>query len=289
MNSIFQGDINTDYTTGMPVRPEIITTKNDKRVNVSVIDNLVDTHTKRMYDENEQTNGLSGDSTIGMSLITDSPLKNISMVTTEHLNAMSISIYNKILENTIGKFVLCTPCIISMFIDGDNTLTSILRELSNKFMYHDKKISDYAMNTRSSAKIDTNTKDFMVYEDNNLKMIECIFNTKFALGFFINKSNNEFHLNEKIFYGYVSNLVKSHTNIKCIPFVISNKINMSSSLRSLGYISNNYRYIHTNYFELCKTQFISDVMTKNTTVIKNNYTFYVRHIPNNVILYIGNH
>lgn len=221
-----------------------------------------------------------------------SGLKNISYYDTDYINTLSFNIYNELIKNTISNFCIFPVGILSSFIK-DPTIDQILSTITTQEIFFQTQLQHKIVNSRSAVSINVPQKliinKFTYYEDNENQIVEYPLNDeKFAIGFICNKNDNEIELTDKLYTGYMSNLKRTKINIYCPPFVIKNKINLNETLLSLDYIaSDNIRYLQTIYLNSHQNIFIKTTTSQNQIDVSNNFVFYIRYVPNNVILFIG--
>jgi hypothetical protein len=310
---------------GMPFRSNTLTKKNDRK-NISPMDDLLlpenndkPCKTFEYYDPSvteyakdatiqpqitfdsrlefdrtfRTTNGANGNTTKSVNHI-----QNISTYNTEYINNISINIYNKMCEMTPTNFCIFPLGIMSSLIENDPNIKKILSIINTNEIYHQLKIlyNERTFLSRASIILAFNTEKinntFSHYEDNENNLIEIPMNNpNFAIGFLRNKFNNNINLTLKLFMEYVLNLKHSNINVYCPSFQITNKLKLNNVLNSLKYIHPN-SHDKISYFQIIHLAFQNSIYIKKSTICKpvdlsENFIFYIRYVPNNIILFIG--
>jgi hypothetical protein len=317
-----------DITTadiGMPFRSSSIMKRKEIK-SQSIIDNLLAINDEQQTEQNnfqsydpntelyakditEQINPLINDDRLDfdrkhrnntvptIERIADDNIQNMSAQSAEYLNSISCNIFNDIANKTIINFCISPISMLSTLIKNDPNIKKIMSLINCDEIFHQTRINqqENAIISRASIKFNTPTKTlashFMHYEDNMNNVIEFpMVNKSFSIGFICNKQGNMPVLTSKLINGYIINLKHSKCNIYCPSFKITNKINMNQTFMKLGYLKNNLlSYLQTIYFEIENNIYIKNTTLNNTIDLSENFIFYIRYIPNNVILFIGRH
>jgi hypothetical protein len=120
-------------------------------------------------------------------------------------------------------------------------------------------------------------------------------NKKFNIGFIQDKHNNNVILSSRILSVYVANLKHTKINIYKPSFTVSNNLNLTQILTSLGYLQNDSIHHKNNtskYTQIIHFNLVNNIFVKTSNVqqildLSERFLFYIRYIPNNIILYIG--
>jgi len=228
---------------------------------------------------------------------TEKKIHNVSSYNTDYINSLSFSIYNTIAERSIINFCVFPIGVLSTIIENDQTLKKILKSLDNNEIFHQLRIqnTNHIMHSRSSVILnlqsDNTSKMFTHYEDNVNHIIEMpLLNPDFAIGFLYNKNGEMIQPTQRLFMTYIMNLKRSNINVYCPAFKITNKLDLNKILSYMNLIdSNNIKYEQTIYFEFKNNVFIKKSSVIDPIDLSNNFIFYIRYVPNNVILFIGRH
>lgn len=228
---------------------------------------------------------------------TDGDIQNIAAYNTDYINTLSLGIYNDIAKNTYVNFCVFPIGILATLIANDPNIKKVLSIINTTEIFHQIR-SDSSQNqivSRTSVITDISsqsvTNTFLCYEDNDNNIIEFpLQNKNFAIGFLCNKHGENMILTNKIFSVYVSNLKHTKMNIYCPSFSISNKLKLNKTLSSLGYTpNNNFSYVQTLLLKLNNNIFVKTAHNQQPVDLSELFMFYIRYIPNNIILYLGRH
>lgn len=226
----------------------------------------------------------------------DRNLQNISSYNSEYINNIALNIFQEIAKQTYINFCTFPLGILSTFIENDQNIKKIMSVVNTKEIFHEIRIhgAQNAIISRSSVILNLNSsviaRTFSHYEDNENHMVEIpMNNANFALGFICNKNGRDILLTQKLFTGYTMNLKKSNRNVYCPAFKITNRLNMTNILASMGYVRNNANYMQTIYLESPNNIFIKKSSVGDPIDMSDNFIFYIRYVPNNIILFLGRH
>ena len=313
----------TKADLGMPFRSSTIMKKKEMK-NQSVIDSMLaineevdsEKNTFQYYDPlselyakdiTEQINPLISDDRLDFdrkhrtntnpTIERISNIQNMSSQNSEYLNVISCNIFNDIANKTFINFCISPIGILSTLIKNDPNIKKIMSVFSGNEIYHQVKIINHenAIISRALIMFNTPTKtlssNFMHYEDNMNIVVEFPFSNKsFSIGFIRNKRGDMPLLTNKLLNGYIINLKHSKCNIYCPSFKITNKINMNPTFMRMGYLqSNSLSYFQTISFDMINNIYIKNTTLNNTIDLSENFIFYIRYVPNNVILFLGRH
>lgn len=311
---------------GMPMRSETTLKKTD-RTNVSNIDNIIDvqdnhndqsmfeyydpsiipfasdatvrmtdvqpksTNYKKHIDERMKTDIMQRTTTLTPSINDIGTIQNLSSHNTEYLNDITIKMFNHYIDNTINTFCIFPIGILSTMIKNDINIGQILSVTSLPNIYHTVRYypQNRLISSRTSVDLNSNQNDFMCYQNNDIHVVEFpVISTDFSLGFIKQKDDDQILLSSKIFYEYISNLRRVNINIYRPSFSVNNKLNLTNMLKYMGYIKQTDKY----YSQILSFTVRNDVFIKRSTMseqidLSENFLFYLRYKPNNVILHIG--
>lgn len=224
----------------------------------------------------------------------DHNLRNIGIFDADNINNISIKIYNEISTRTQSNFCIFPIGIMATFIENDVNLNKILSSIKTSDFFHQIKIQkENTIVSRASIKLSLNTsqisKKILSYEDNDNIIIEFpIVNTSLAIGIMCCKNGDNINLSHKLFSVYTKQLKIANLNVYCPAFKVMNKLHLDELLISMGYINNSdLHYLQTIYFEMCNNLYIKKTSTRVPIDLSDNFIFYTRIIPNNIILSIG--
>lgn len=315
----------TKENIGMPFRSTSIMRKKEVK-SQSVIDNMLssqeeqtsDQHNFQYFDPNsslyatdvsttEQINPLIVDDRIdfdrkhrnnilpSIERISEANIQNMNSQTSDYLNVISCNIFNDIAKQTIINFCICPIGGLSNLIKNDPNINKIMSFINCGEIFHQSKIVNNTIISRASIQYNNSpkilTSNFTHYEDNMNNVIEFPFiNKAFSIGFICNKQGEMPLLTLKNLNGYIANLKHSKNNIYCPSFKVSNQINLNPTLSRMGYIKDNsLNYLQTIYFEITNNIYVKTTTMSNTINLSDNFIFYIRYVPNNIILFIGRH
>jgi hypothetical protein len=311
---------------GMPVRSTYIMKKKEM-ANSSNIDNLLSLFENNDIDENNFTyfdphassyapdikNEIDNDNIFNdndrisldiqqryntlpvIDRIPSSSINHITNQQSEYLNIISCNIFNSIANKTIINFCISPIAILSKIIKNDPNINRIMSLLNYNEIFHKTKFDNNTIISKATIFFMNNIQklkfNFTHYEDYMNNIVEFPFlNKTFAFGFICNKSGSIPSLSHKDLNGYIINLKHSKKNIYCPSFKISNKINMNSTFLNLGYIqNNNLNYLQTIYLNFMNNIYIQNTTLNDTIDLSENFIFYIRHVPNNILLFLGRH
>lgn len=227
----------------------------------------------------------------------DGSLQNISSYNTDYINNISFNIYNEIARKTCVNFCTFPIGIMATLVENDQNIKKIMSIINTNEIFHQLRIQHANQIITSRASIILNiqpskvTSVFSHYEDNENHIVEIPMNNpSFAVGFLCNKNGNEICFTQKLFSEYVMNLKRSSVNVYCPSFKITNKLGLNHILSSMGYINNNdIAYAQTIYFESQNNIYIRKTSIRDPVDLSDNFIFYIRYIPNNIVLFIGRH
>lgn len=227
----------------------------------------------------------------------DGSLQNISSYNTDYINNISFNIYNEIARKTCVNFCTFPIGIMATFVENDQNIKKIMTIINTNEMFHQLKIHHVERMISSRASIILNiqpskiTSVFSHYEDNENHIVEIPMNDpSFAVGFLCNKNGNDICFTQKLFSEYVMNLKRSNVNVYCPAFKITNKLGLNRILSTMGYINNNdVTYTQTIYFESQNNIYIKKTSIREPIDLSDNFIFYIRYVPNNIVLFIGRH
>ena len=274
---------------GMPFRSIAITKKNDRK-NISVMDDLVrpnDTQPAKSFGYHDPYTSLYHER---LECQNELP-QNISIYDATYMNSFSFKIYNEFAKNTYVDFCISPIGALSMLVERDKNIDAIIHAVDD-FVYLKKSISPTMCVSRSSFAVKKGKSELRSYTDNDNYVLE--FQTQhqpISMGFIASKKHmscDSLNLNTKLFTEYITNLGGFYSSVSCPCFKIANKLNMNNTLQSLGMAHRGLpKYFQTVYFELSDD--ISKITSRLTDVydLNKNFVFYVRYVPNNVILFIG--
>lgn len=225
----------------------------------------------------------------------DFRVQNISSYNTEYLNNISFSVFNSIAKDSYTNFCVFPISIMSSFIGHDPNIQKILSVVNTKEIFHEVKNhpSGQAILSRSAIMMNVDQKDaeksLLYYDDNDVDVVEFpMKDHNFDLGFMTSKTESEINLTNKNFISYVSNLRTRKANVYCPAFAVSNKLHLNKTLSSLGYLPNGHlKYFQTVCLELCNNLLVKANKNYNSVDLSENFIFYIRHVPNNIVLFIG--
>lgn len=300
---------------GMPIRSIAVTKKNERKNitpidDVFVVDDLMDNPTytgmtqlpDSTMDINEYNTSRLNTNKIEFSRTNpqlldrqiSSSLQNISAHNTEYINSMSINLYNAIAIKTQSNFCTSPISILSLIVKNDPNINKILSVINTseifnemKMLHHNEFVSRSSVITKlNPIKI---SKTFTHYEDNENNVIELpMTNSNFNIGFICSKKHNMCKLTPKLLSEYILGLKRSNANVYCPSFRVTNKIELNRVLSSMQLIqNNNVKYSQVTYFESRINAYIKGSTLTEPIDLTENFIFYVRYIPNNVILFIG--
>lgn len=316
----------TKADIGMPFRSVTVSKKSDRK-NISVMDDILDPDTLQepttsfeYYDPSltsfahDVITPLSINNDTRLELdrerinynqklqphhtdrFSDGSLQNISSYNTDYINNISFNIYNEIARKTYVNFCAFPIGIMATFVKNDQNIKKIMTIINTDEMFHQLKIQHFDWIISSRASIILNIQPtkvanlFSHYEDNENHIVEIPMNNpSFAVGFLCNKNGNDIYFTQKLFSEYVMNLKRSNINVYCPAFKITNKLELNSILSSLNYINNNVKYTQTIYFESQNNIYIKKTSVREPIDLSDNFIFYIRYVPNNIILFIGRH
>lgn len=218
-------------------------------------------------------------------------IHNISFGDTEYLNEITINMFNFYSNNTINSFCIFPIGVMATLINNDVNINKILSELNKCPIYYtaryypDKRM----ICSRTNATFEHISDDFLCYQNNDIILIE--FQTgieNFSIGFIKHKNDDHIELSSKTFYEYISNLKRVGINIYRPSFVISNTLNITKMLKYLQYIKNSDKsYSQIDIFGVKNDTFIRKTNSVSNVDLSENFLFYIRYKPNNIILHIG--
>lgn len=219
-------------------------------------------------------------------------LQNIAFGNSDYVNNIAFNMYNELCKVTSYEFCIFPMGILQNMIERDMTIAKIMTQINNSEMYHGTKqsINNVISRTSASITLDEQVKSKINYYDdvNNIVVEFPMNNDGFAFGVICDKNNNEISINNKLFSGFMLNLHKSPVNVYLPAFEVKNSLYMNGVLKNLGYISSDMvKYSQSLYFELPKTLLIRSASGKPIINLARNFIYYIRYIPNNVVLYIG--
>lgn len=303
-----------DVTTadiGMPFRPEVLTRKQERKYSSHLDQDILD---KTNNDELKHNDNfeyydpsiLNYSHTGGERQLrprrelyeTPRKIKNISSFNTDYLNTIAFNIFNEINKKTYSNFCVCPIGILNSLIENDSTINEIISELNTSEIFYQQKNYKNCMISRASVILKTSVPitNITCYDNNEISIMEFPMNNKnFAYGMIMNKNEDEIFLTNKNFTGFISNLKYNKLQLYCPNFSVSNKLYLNNTLNTLGYINDNLqKYLQTIYFKLsnkilCSTKSSKYNLTNNNIDFSGNKIFYVRYVPNNVVLFIGKH
>lgn len=222
-------------------------------------------------------------------------IQNISSLNIDFINTLSCKIFDNIANNTCVNFCVFPIGIMATLIENDQNIKKILSIINTSEIFHQIKTDpkNRTIFSRMSMIISLQTSklinSFGYYDDNENHVVDFPLNDpNFAIGFISNKKGNTPNISHKIFTGYTMNLKHAKVNIYCPAFKISNRLNLNNTLKEMEYISNNStNYLQTVYLESKNNIYIKSTTMQETFDLSENFIFYVRYIPNNVILFLG--
>lgn len=222
----------------------------------------------------------------------DKFVKNIDMYNIEHINEISINIFNELSKKSLSNFCVFPLGILASLIKNDPSISSIIDILAENKIFFEKHFNNNVSVNRTSFGVRYNTNKCFNYNTNEQSITEIetiVPNFRFGM---LKYSNNIMSLNYKNMAELISNIRTFTSGITCHSFKHTNKLVLNSTLGDLGYVkSDNVKYIQTIYFELCEDIYISstnkNLIFDDAGVYAANFIYYVRYVPNNVLLYIG--
>jgi hypothetical protein len=221
----------------------------------------------------------------------DRDIQNIGLNNIDYINSFTFMMFNSIRNVMRKDFCVLPVGILSLLAGNDSNIKQILSQLNNSNMYYQNKIVGNNYLSRVSIKIQMSRSSYMIYENANYVLVEFpIENTNFHIGFII-ANNEEFSFpSQKMFMESILNLKKNKANIYCPAFKIINKLNVNNILRKIKYIqSDNIIYSQNIYFETQNNIYIKQSQMFSSLDLSENFIFYIRFVPNNIILHIGQH
>jgi len=302
----------TKLDVGMPFRSEHVSKRNERK-NYSSLDD--DVNINQLRDNPEPENDVKfhyfdpSMSSIGQSEfqplttgreakfneIDERGIQNINSVNSDYINAIAFNIYNGFSKLTSNDFCVFPIGIMRSLIEKDASINKILAQINNTEMFHQIRGGQNSIISRTSSIISIDTSyiknKINYYEDNDNMVIEFpMNNTNFAFGIICDRDKGSINLNSKLFSSYMMNIKKTHVNVYIPQFKISNKLNATGILKSLGYIREGQtQYIQSLHFELPNNIYIKNTLGRPLINLENNFIYYIRYVPNNVILFIGRH
>lgn len=294
---------------GMPFRSQY-TTKRNERGHFSTLEEDVNIQTDKGTADESKTSFRYFDpamTSVGKSefqQISDTPhesyneiaerqLQNITSGNSEYVNTIAFNMYNEIGKMTMFDFCIFPIGIMQNLIERDMTIAKIMTQVNNSEIYHENRQSINTMASRTSALISLDPQrvkgKINYYEDVNNIAIEFPMSTAgFSFGIICDKNQGEISLNSKLFSSFVSNLKKTNVNVYLPAFRQTNKLNVNIALKNLGYISTDMvKYTQSLYVEFQKTLLIKSASARPIVNLSNNFIYYIRYVPNNVVLFIG--
>lgn len=295
---------------GLPMRSTSMT-KKEERKNVSVFDNMTKQNDKA-YDDNERTfdyfdpytTSYATDATIqplhtridkhqirSMIKPMNDSVQNISSYNSEYLNKFTLNVFYNARQTFQQSFCILPIGIMSLLAGNDLNIKKIIRQLNNSEMFYQNKVLGNNLISRTSViQKNINVEHFGYYENNNHTIVEFPMDSQnFAIGFITDKNNNDIQLTHRIFFEYISNLGGGKLSIYRPEIKIVNKLNVNNLLKKMGYIqNNNIIYSQSLYFETCDVIHETGIADKSVD-LSENFIFYIRFVPNNIILHIGYH
>jgi hypothetical protein len=232
----------------------------------------------------------------------DKNVQNISSYNTEYINNISFNIYNEISRGTYVNFCAFPIGIISTFVKNDQNVKKIMSVINTNEIFHQLKMLHTNNTITSRASVALNlipskvSEIFSHYEDNDNHVVEIpMDNPNFSIGFVHSKNGKEIQMSHKLFSVYVTNLKRSNVDVYCPAFKITNNLSLNNILKSMGYIrGGDIGYMQTIYFELQNNVYIKKTAARSLSVrepidLSDNFIFYIRYVPNNIVLFIGRH
>lgn len=303
----------TPTEIGMPIRSSV-NTKREERKNRTIFDNNINDDAtplknfgyfdpmQTQFGEN-MTEQQPFDNTISVkntpltqfrdNRFNDGSIMNISTTTIETINNFSSYIFDEISKKTCISFCVFPLGILGMIVENDPNIKKLLAMTKTNEIFHDIKLYPNSINSRATVipifDKKNITNKFGVYEDINTYAIELpLSDDKFAMGFIWDKHDNEISFTYKLLQGYIANMKHQNTNLICGPFHITNKLKLNSSLRNLGYkINRNVQYLQTIVVNDKKNAYVKASNVNPPIIVPDHCIFYVRNVPNNIIIFIG--
>ena len=228
----------------------------------------------------------------------ENKLQNINSSDSDYLNRLSCNMFENISNNSYSNFSIFPIGILSTLIQNDPNIEQIMKKINTSEINHTFRSfpNEKIIMSRLSMIINLNSKSltstYGLYGDNDNIIVDFpLRNPEFAIGFIKNKTQYGSQLTPKIFNEYMMNLKRIKSNIYCPSFKIANKLNMNKTLASLSII----KKTNISYMQTICVESSNNIIIKNTSFnnidnsidLSENFIFYVRFVPNNLILILG--
>lgn len=221
----------------------------------------------------------------------DRDIQNIGVNNIEYINSFTFNMFNSFYSMTQKSFCILPIGVLSLLAGNDSNIKQIITQLNNSCMYYQNKIGGNDYLSRTSIRIPMTRNSYMIYENTTYTLIEFpIEQTNFHIGYIIANNEDFTFPSQKMFLESILNLKKNKANIYCPSLKIVNKLNVNNMLKKMKYIQNNHiSYSQTIYFETLNNIYIKQSPIVGSLDLSENFIFYIRFVPNNVILHIGYH
>lgn len=222
-------------------------------------------------------------------------IQNIDNVNSEYINSIAFDIYNEFCKATNHDFCVFPIGIMRNLIERDMSLNKILTQLNNSEIFHQSKSSVNSLISRVSSVVALDSQQIknkiMYYEDHDNMVVELpMQNPNLAFGIICNQNKENINLNSKLFSSYMMNLRKTNINIFIPAFEMPNNLDVTSILQNLGHLRQGHiKYVQTLYFKFQNAVYIKNTIGRPLIDLSDKIVYYVRHVPNNVVLFTGRH
>jgi hypothetical protein len=313
---------------GMPVRSQF-TSKRQERKNLSVLDDTIDINLTRgsqtsdtpasfhyfdpamtsqsisEFDNGPQSLTQHRDidqmpppaiaNSIQFNELQEGQLQNIHSINADYINTMAFDIYNEFCKSTNHDFCVFPIGIMRNLIERDMSINKIMSIINNSEMFHQTRVNGNKIVSRATAQLSLDTQTVKnklgYYEDNDNMVVEFpMNNSSFAFGIICDRDKGLINLSSKLFSSYMMNLRKQNINVFVPAFKMPNTLNATRVLKNLGHIrSDRVHYLQTLFFEFQNAVYIKNSMGRPIINLSEHIIYYIRYVPNNVLLFIGRH
>lgn len=222
-------------------------------------------------------------------------LQNIHSINADYINNMAFDIYNEFCKSTNHDFCVFPIGIMRNLIERDLSINKIMSIVNNTEMFHQTRVSGNKIISRATAQLSLDAQTIKnklsYYEDNDNMVVEFPMNNpSFAFGIICDRDKGLINLSSRLFSSYMMNLRKQNINVFVPAFKMPNTLNATGILRNLGHVrSDRIHYLQTLYFEFQNAVYIKNSMGRPVINLSEHIIYYIRYVPNNVLLFIGRH
>lgn len=222
-------------------------------------------------------------------------LQNIHSINADYINTMAFDIYNEFCKSTNRDFCVFPIGIMRNLIERDMSINKVMSIINNSEMFHQTRTNGNKIISRATAQLSLDTQivknKLGYYEDNDNMVVEFPMNNpSFAFGIICDRDKGLINLSSKLFSSYMMNLRRQNINVFVPAFKMPNTLNATGILKNLGHIrSDRIHYLQTLFFEFQNAVYIKNSMGRPVINLSEHIIYYIRYVPNNVLLFIGRH